>query len=356
MTMNTTSRTALSGLGLALASAAAFGFSGTFAKSLFESGWSSGAAALGRIGGAAIVMLVPVVFVLVRRWASVRGSLWRIAVYGMVPIALCQLFFFNAVQHLSVGVALLLEYLSPVLLVLYSWALTRRSPRVLTIAGALSAIGGLFLVLDLSGSQSIDVVGVLWGLAAAICSAFYFIMSARADDVVPPVLMAGGGMVFGALLIGVLGLTGLMPLTMSTSDVVFAGQRVSWLVPLLGLVLLSTVFSYVFGIMGVRRLGTRIASFVSLVEVLFAVLWAWLLLAELPRTIQLLGGLLIVLGVVLVRVGELRQADSAGPDAGHDPAAEWTPEASALPDRNPAGEELLPAEAAQAQRVGHHQD
>jgi len=58
--------------------------------------------------------------------------------------------------------------------------------------------------------------------------------------------------------------------------------------------------------MAARSLGSKVASFVSLTEVLFAVIWAWLLLGELPGPIQLLGGLLIVGGVVLVRVDELR--------------------------------------------------
>ena len=70
--------------------------------------------------------------------------------------------------------------------------------------------------------------------------------------------------------------------------------------------LLSTVLSYVTGIMAARSLGSKVASFISLTEVLFAVVWAWLLLSELPGTIQLLGGALIILGVVLVRVDELR--------------------------------------------------
>ena len=58
--------------------------------------------------------------------------------------------------------------------------------------------------------------------------------------------------------------------------------------------------------MAARALGSKVASFVSLTEVLFAVIWAWLLLGELPGAIQLLGGLLIVAGVVLVRLDELR--------------------------------------------------
>jgi drug/metabolite transporter (DMT)-like permease len=77
-------------------------------------------------------------------------------------------------------------------------------------------------------------------------------------------------------------------------------------VPLGGLVVLATVLAYVSGIVAARALGSKVASFVSLTEVLFAVIWAWLLLGELPGPIQLLGGVLIVGGVVLVRVDELR--------------------------------------------------
>ena len=71
--------------------------------------------------------------------------------------------------------------------------------------------------------------------------------------------------------------------------------------------------------MAARALGSKVASFVSLTEVLFAVIWAWLLLGELPGPIQLLGGLLIVGGVVLVRLDELRT--TAGATAAAVPSA-----------------------------------
>jgi len=290
----------------AFASAATFALSGPFAKSLFEAGWSPGAAVAARIGGAAAVLLIPAAIALVRQWAQVKGSLLRIAVYGIVPIALCQLFYFNAVSHLSVGVALLLEYLSPVLLVGWAWLSTRTSPRLLTILGAVCAMSGLVLVLDLAGSTKVSVTGIRWCLAAAVCSAVFFIMSSRSNDNVPPILMAGGGMAVGAVLIFALGLAGLMPLAFTTADVGFAGHQVSWLVPVLGLVLVTTVFAYVAGIIATRGLGSKVASFVALFEVLFAVLWAWILLGEMPRFIQLVGGLCIMAGVVMVRLDELR--------------------------------------------------
>ncbi|MET4002431.1 drug/metabolite transporter (DMT)-like permease [Arthrobacter sp. UYCu511] len=334
---------------IALVSAAAFALSGPFAKSLFDVGWSPGAAVAARIGGAAVVLLIPVIITLVRRWAKVKGSLGRIAIYGVVPIALCQLFYFNAVQHLSVGVALLLEYLSPVLLVGWAWIITRHRPRLLTIVGAACAMAGLVLVLDLAGSQKVSVEGVLWGLAAAVCSAVYFIMSARADDHVPPVLMAGGGMAVGALMILGLGAAGILPMVFNFNNPVFAGAQVHWLVPVLGLVLVTTVFAYLMGIVATRGLGSKVASFLALFEVLFAVIWAWILLGEMPRAIQLLGGVAIMGGVILVRLDELRGSPRRGPtfvvelDAGGIPGL-TAPGAQEPPAQAPA---VLPAEAAQ---------
>ena len=68
--------------------------------------------------------------------------------YGLVPIAGAQLCYYNAVAHLSVGVALLLEYTAPVLVVGWLWATTRRRPTNMTLAGVGLAIAGIILVLE----------------------------------------------------------------------------------------------------------------------------------------------------------------------------------------------------------------
>ena len=86
----------------------------------------------------------------------------------------------------------------------------------------------------------------------------------------------------------------------------FSGTtRTSWLVPVLGLSLVAAAFAYVAGIAAARLLGAKLASFVGLTEVLFAVLFAWLLLGQLPGRMQLLGGVFIIGGVTLVRIDEL---------------------------------------------------
>ena len=297
------------GLWIALVSAAAFGVSGPFAKSLLEIGWSPGAAIGLRIGGAAVVLLVPVLIAMRGRWSTLRSNALTIGIYGTTAIALCQLFYFSAVERMSVGVSLLLEYLAPVLIVGFLWLRSRRAPGMLTIAGSVTAILGLLLVLDLAGDTRLDPIGVLFGLAAAVCLVVFFLMSAKVHEDLSPLVMAGGGMVVGALTILVLGLTNIMPFRFVLEDVSLGGSTYSWVVPVAVLVLVATVAAYVTGILAAQRLGPKVASFVALTEVMFAVLAAWLILGELPAAIQLLGGVLIVGGVVCVRVDELRTAD-----------------------------------------------
>jgi drug/metabolite transporter (DMT)-like permease len=116
-------------------------------------------------------------------------------------------------------------------------------------------------------------------------------------------------MAIGAVALLVLGAFGVMPMRATFGAVEIAGQRTSWLVPVVGLSLVAAAVAYVTGIGAARLLGAKLASFVGLTEVLFAVLVAWALLGELPLPIQLAGGALIVAGVALVRIDELRRPD-----------------------------------------------
>src|SRR5664279_5711257 len=299
-------RSSRAGFALALLSAATFGTSGTFASALIDAGWSPGAAVTVRISIAAVILAVPAIVTLRGRWQVLRRNFGMVAIYGLVAVAGCQVFFFNAVQHLSVGVALLLEYMGVVLIVGWLWLRTGQRPRRLTIAGSVCALLGLVLILDLVGGTQIDLVGVLWGLGAAVGLAVFFILSARSDGELPPLAMASGGMTIGAVALLILGGLGVLPMAANTDDVDFAGRQVSWLVPVIGLSLIAAALAYVVGISAARILGSKLSSFVGLTEVLFAVLFAWAFLGQMPTAMQLAGGVLIVAGVALVRVDELR--------------------------------------------------
>lgn len=294
-------RAARNGLVVALASSAAFGASGSLAKPLLDIGWTAGAAVLVRLGGAAVILLTVAAFTLRGRWRPSASSSRTLVLYGVVAMAGTQLAYFNAVRTLDVGVALLLEFLAPVLLLGWTSFRTRTVPRPSTLAGAALTLVGLVLVLELATGVSVDLMGVLWGLLAAVGLCGYFLLSARGAGDLPPLVLAAGGTAVGAVVLGIAALVGVVPVTFVAADTVLAGTSVSWLVPVGLLVVVATVIAYVLGISAVVRLGTRIASFVSLTEVLFAVLIAWVLVAQMPGPSQLAGGVCIVTGIVVIR-------------------------------------------------------
>lgn len=267
-----------------------------------------------RIAVAALVLTPLAVLQLRPTPADLRSSGRTLAVYGIVAVAGAQLCYFNAVEHLSVAVALLLEYSGTLLVVLWMWLRHAHRPRGKTVAGAIAAIAGLALVLDVLGDVSIDAVGVAWGLGAAVGLATYFVISANTEDALPPLVTAWGGLVVGGLTLAAASLLGAIPFHLEADDVTLLDRHVSWAVPLLGMSVLAAAFAYVAGIAGSRVLGAKVASFVGLTEVLFAVVFAWVALHESLAPVQLIGGALVVVGIALVKFDEAPEDLSGSTD------------------------------------------
>ena len=139
------------GLALGLLSALCFGTSGTFGSALVAAGWSPAGAVLARVAVAALVLTGPALLTLRGRWALLRRSARQVVTYGLVGVAACQVCYFNAIARMDVGISILLEYLGIVLIVGWLWAARGQRPRLLTVLGGLAALGGLGLMLDLSG-------------------------------------------------------------------------------------------------------------------------------------------------------------------------------------------------------------
>lgn len=319
-----------SGLLFAVLSAITFGLSGPFAKALMEAGWTPTAAVTARMAGGAIAMALVATFM---RPGWIREAVQHartVVVYGIVPVAGAQLFYFNAVEHLSVGVALLLEYTAPILVVGYVWITTRRRPTNLTFAGVAMAIAGIMLVLNVFAGAHLNGVGVVWGLSAAVCAACYYVMSDNVsadggEGSLNAITLATGGLIVGAVVTTLVGVTGVMPFRFTTNDTVVAGFTVSWLVPVIALAVIPTAIAYTLGIMGIARLRPRFAALVGLSEVMFAVLAAWLLVGQAITWTQAVGGAVVLLGLALARQGDRSEKVDAAtwPDAG--PLEEHSP-------------------------------
>jgi drug/metabolite transporter (DMT)-like permease len=289
------------GLIAAAVSFISFGTSGAFVKPLLEAGWSPAAAVTARALTAGLVLLPFVIYLMRGRWGLLAQARWPVLGMGLVGVAITQVLYFAAIQRIPVATALLIEFLAPLILVGFTWAVSRRMPAPVVLVGSVLAVGGLVLVIGPGAIQAVDPIGLAAAFGAAIGCSVYFVIAARPNNGLPPVALAGAGLLLAAPVLALVGATGLLPFTATFGDVPLFGSPTAWWVPLLVVAVAGTALAYASGITASGILGSRLASFIALLEVVSASLFAWLLLGEGLTPLQLFGGLLILAGIASVR-------------------------------------------------------
>lgn len=317
------------GLLIGVIASLAFGSSGAFVKPVLEAGWSPASAVAVRTLIAAIVLTPFAIPALRGRWRTVWAARWRILAMALVGVAGTQLAYFLAIERIPVGSAILIEYLAPVLLVGFAWATTRRVPKAVVLIGSVAAIAGLVLVVGPGSLASVDTLGVFFAFLAAIGAASYYLIAARPGAGLPPVALAWTGLLLGSMALFVVGGARVIPFDMAFTEVPLLGGEVPWWVPLGIVGIVATAIAYAASIGATSILGSRVMSFVGLLEVVFATLFAWVLLGETLTLTQLLGGVLILAGIGFVQSEKSAPAlDEVAADSGHGALAADRP----LPD------------------------
>jgi drug/metabolite transporter (DMT)-like permease len=296
-------------------SAVTFGLSGPFAKALTDAGWSASGAVLVRMGGAAAILLV--IFALTRPGvlAAVRADGPALVLYGVLAVAGVQVAFFNALLYVPVAIALLLEFLGPILVLAWVWLVRGQRLGARTMFGAVVALFGLSLVVQVWTGVELRWEGLAWGLASAVCQASYFLVADRVGSATPPLVLAGVGMTLGTAVVALLGLVGVLPIVIdiAATGVVLAGVDVGWPLVAALLVVVSSVIAYLAGVAAIARIGAPRGSLVALLEVVASAVAAWLLLGQVPTPVQAVGGALILGGVALT-ITNRRPADAVEPE------------------------------------------
>ncbi|MFB7249861.1 DMT family transporter [Microbacterium sp. NPDC056234] len=305
MTSDTAHRSRVGvGLAIAIGAAFSFGMSGAWARGLIDAGWTPGAAVTLRVWVGALVLLVPTLIALRGHWWAVRRNVGMVVAYGLLAVAATQLFYFQAVARMDVGIALLIEYTAPIAVVGWLWLRRGERPTRRSVFGAVIAFAGLILMLDVVTGARADLIGILWALGAMVGAASYFLLSAQRDTGIPPVALAGLGLLLGAVALTLAGLVGVLPMSWTTGEIAYRFGSVPWFIPVLAIGVGATALAYVLGIVSTRMLGSRLASFIALAEVVAAMFFGWLLLGQLPDLLQGIGAVLVLVGVVVVKLGE----------------------------------------------------
>src|SRR5690606_5101830 len=132
---------------------------------------------------------------------------WRqflvMAVLGIVGVALLQATYAAALQLLPVGIALLFEYLAVIIVPVVALVGFRERVRGRLWLAIALVLGGMAVVAEIWAS-TLNGLGVVMGLLAALCLALYFLVGERQVTATSPLAVAfwtsGFAAVFWALL------------------------------------------------------------------------------------------------------------------------------------------------------------
>ncbi|MBN3931191.1 EamA family transporter [Streptomyces verrucosisporus] len=312
---------ARTGLTLALVSAVAFGGSGPAAKPLIDAGLDPLHVTWLRVAGAAVVLL-PLAW---RHRGLPRRRPALLAGFGLLAVAGVQACYFAAISRIPVGVALLVEYLAPALVLGWVRFVQRRPVSRAAGAGVVLAVGGLACVVEIWAGLGFDAWGLLLALGAACCQVGYFVLSDHGtggpgkdpgrDGVPDPLGVIAYGLLIGALVLTAVARPWEMEWSVLGGRAELAGLPASGAqVPaavLLGwIVLVATVAAYLTGVIAVRRLSPQVAGVVACLEAVVAAVLAWVLLEERLSAVQLFGGAVVLAGAFIAQ-----RATPAGPPA-----------------------------------------
>lgn len=289
------------GLGLALLSAVAFGGSGVAAKPLIEAGLDPLHVVWLRVAGAALVMLP----LAVRHRALLRRRPRLLVGFGLLAVAGVQACYFAALSRIPVGVALLIEYLAPALVLGWVRFVQRRPVTRAAAVGVVLAVGGLACVVEVWSGLGFDALGLLLALGAACCQVGYFVLSDQGsdagDEAPDPLGVIAYGLLVGAAVLTVVARPWNMDWSVLTGTARMDGTPVAAFALLAWIVLVATVVAYVTGVLAVRRLSPQVAGVVACLEAVIATVLAWILLGEHLSAPQLAGGVIVLVGAFIAQ-------------------------------------------------------
>lgn len=296
-----------------MTSAFAFGGSGVAAKPLIEAGFDPLHVVWMRVAGAALILLP--VALRHRRLVRLRPGL--LLGFGLLGIAGCQGLYFLAISRIPVGVAILVEFLGPALLLGWVRFVQRRPVSRAAVIGVLFAVAGMACVVEVWSGLAFGALGLLFAFGAACCQVAYFVLAdhgTHGDDAPEPVAVIAHGLIVGTLVLTVVARPWNIPWT-ALSQQAALGERDVPAVLLIGwIVLVSTVVAYLTGVIAVRRLTPQVAGVVACLEAVVGTVLAWVLLDEHLGGWQVLGGTLVLVGAFAAQTAAAAKAPEPLPD------------------------------------------
>ncbi|TME97116.1 MAG: hypothetical protein E6I40_01985 [Chloroflexi bacterium] len=281
------------GYALALGGATCFGIGGVIAKTAFNAGVEPAVLAEWRVLFGFLAFLA-----IVAAWRPAalrirRADLTLFLAFGVAGLAGVSLVFYLAIQRIPIGVALVIEYTGPILLLVWARLRGRRVGGRLWLAAALALAGCFFAAGAYDAAlRELNGVGLALAAADAVIFALYFALAERLQTrySTSTVLVWG----FGFALVGWSVVRPLWTLPWTTTPPEAYAL-------LAAVVVVATVIPFALTLGAIALIPAARVGLAGTFEPAVAAVAAWVVLGERLEPLQLVGGAIVLAGVVLAQ-------------------------------------------------------
>jgi drug/metabolite transporter (DMT)-like permease len=301
-----TDRHPLRGYTMVWAAALLFAVNGTVSKVVLESGITSVELTQARSTGAFLGFALALVVIAPGRLRVTLRELGFLALFGVTGLAFVQWLYFLSIHRLPVGIALLIEYVAPLLVALWArYVFHEQVRRRIWVALALALVGLSLIVQLWSDSRALDGLGIAAALAAAVAYAVYILLAERGVRTRDPISLSCYGFLFAALFWLVVQPVWEFPFGRVDDSVSLLGELAAvsapvWLL-LLFVVVVGTMVTFALIVSALRHVSATRVGIVAMLEPVGAAAVAWIWLGEALGTTQLAGGAIVLAGIAIAQ-------------------------------------------------------
>jgi drug/metabolite transporter (DMT)-like permease len=290
---------------MAASAAALWAVNGTVSKVILASGISSLRLSEVRMTGAVVGFVIALLAIAPGRLKVRRRELPFLAVWGIGGLALVQWLYFLAIHRLAIGIALLIEYIAPLTVALWArYVFHERVRRRIWFALAFALVG-LALIVDVREGGSVSTAGVAFALGSAAAYTFYLLLAEHGVGDRDAVSLLAWGFAFGALFWCFVAPWWTFPADRVGADVSLLGRFSDYHLPVWALmaflIVIGTILPFFLLVSALRHLPATRVGIIAMLEPVGATIVAWAWLNESLSALQLVGAVIVLLGIVLAQ-------------------------------------------------------
>jgi drug/metabolite transporter (DMT)-like permease len=293
-----------------LAGALLFSFNGIVSKLVLTSSLSALNLAQVRSTGAFIILFLLIFFRSREKLRVTRKELPQLAFFGVIGIAAVQFLYFMAISRMHVSFALIIEFTAPIWIVLWiKYVKKRFVPTDMWIAIFLAFIGLLFIAQVWKG-RTLDTIGLIAAFLDAIALSIYFLMGEKLTKTRDIQSLTFFGFAFATLTWLIILPIWKFPFEVFGERInmqgIFAGYDSYGWVLIVWIIIFGTIIPYLFVITGIKTLSASTSSVIGMLEPVLVGILAWWWLREAWLPLQILGGVLVLIGIYIADRARLK--------------------------------------------------